>query len=575
MADYISGLTPGQRLLRLLASERRDITYLYVYAALAGFINLSLPLGVQSVIGFVSSGEVSTSLVVLIGFIVLGTLLAGGLQVMQVYLVEIMQQRLFVRVSLDFAVRLPHVRTERLADEYLPELMNRLLDTPTLQKGFSTLLIEISAAALQILFGLLLLSFYHPVFIAFGLLLVLLLLLMIRVTGPKGLSTSLTESQYKYQVVAWLEDVARTVHTFRHPPRQELALNRTDELVEGYLSARQSHFRVLLTQLWGFVAFKVLITAALLSIGCWLLVSKQINIGQFVAAEIVIILTISAVEKVLLKLDVVYDALTSLDKIGHVLDLPVGAAHAGADLPLPATAAGLGVELRHLGYQYPGHAKPPLQDVSLTLRAGEHLGLAGFDGSGKTTLLRVLAGLLDGYTGVVAYDGLALQDIAGEALGRCVGDNISHQSIFAGTLLQNLTLDQASLTPDDVAWALELVGLRDEIYARPQGLSTRLGAGTPLSDSSRQKLLLARALVHRPRLLLLDHFLPGVEPAERLRILRRLLAPHQSWTVLLASNDERVLALCPRIALLSEGRLLADGPSATIIRQPAMQALLS
>ncbi|UOQ82338.1 hypothetical protein [Hymenobacter sp. 5414T-23] len=96
--------------------------------------------------------------------------------------------------------------------------MNRLLDTPTLQKGLSTLLVEFSAAALQILFGLILLSFYHPIFIAFGLLLVALLALMIRFTGPKGLATSLSESKYKYRVVAWLEDVARTVHTFRHSP---------------------------------------------------------------------------------------------------------------------------------------------------------------------------------------------------------------------------------------------------------------------------------------------------------------------------------------------------------------------
>jgi ABC-type bacteriocin/lantibiotic exporter with double-glycine peptidase domain len=569
-----SSLTPGQRLLRLLAAERRDITYLYVYAALTGLISLTLPLGVQSVIGFVSSGDVSTSLVVLIGFIVGGTFLVGALQVMQLYLVEFIQQRLFARVSFDFAVRLPRVRTESLDGQYLPELMNRLLDTPTLQKGLSTMLVEFTAAALQILFGLILLSFYHYVFIAFGLLLIGLLALMIRFTGSKGLSTSLTESKYKYKVVSWLEDVARTVHTFRHSPRQEMALSRTDGLVEGYLHARQSHFRVLLTQFWGFVAFKTLITAALLIIGCWLLISKQINIGQFVASEIVIILTISAVEKVLLKLDVVYDALTSLDKIGHVLDLPVLDPHAGVELPLPTTNAGLRVEIRHLSYQYPGSEKRPVQDVSLVLNPGEHLGLAGSDGSGKTTLLRVLAGLLSGYTGIVAYDGLALQDISGEALGRHVGDNIAHQQLFDGTLLQNITLDQENIKAEDVTWALEMVGLRDDLYSRKQGLNTPLGVGTPLSDSVRQKLLLARALVRRPRLLLLDTFLPGVEPAERLRILQRLLQPEQPWTVLVASNDLRVLSLCPRLALLDEGHVVAEGPFATISELPELRELM-
>ena len=160
-------LTPVQRLFRLIGAERRDITYLYVYASLAGIISLSLPLGVQSVIGFVSSGALSTSLVVLIGLIVLGTTLVGGLQIMQVYLVEYIQQRLMARVALDFAVRLPQVRAEKLHGEYLPELMNRLFDVPTLQKGLAIMLVEFSSAGLQILFGLILLSFYHPVFYCF------------------------------------------------------------------------------------------------------------------------------------------------------------------------------------------------------------------------------------------------------------------------------------------------------------------------------------------------------------------------------------------------------------------------
>lgn len=558
-----SSLTPVQRLFNLLHAERRDITYLYIYAGLAGLISLTLPLGVQSVIGFVSSGDVSTSLVVLISFIVLGTLGVGALQVMQLYLVEFVQRRLFARISFDFAVRLPRVRTEALDGQYLPELMNRLLDVPTLQKGLSTLLVEFSAAALQILFGLLLLSFYHPIFIVFGLLLLGLLALLIRFTAPGGLDSSLIESKYKYRVVAWLEDVARTVNTFRPVPRQQLSLGRTDELVGGYLTARESHFRVLVTQFWGFVAFKSLITATLLIIGCWLLISKQLNIGQFVAAEIVIILIITAMEKVVLKLDVVYDALTSLDKIGHVLDLPMLPASTGT-LTLPQSNAGLGVELRELSYRYPGNPTATLEAVSLRIAPGQRLGLSGHDGSGKSTLLSMLAGLLADYSGVVAYDGLPLRDLSPACLSGEVADNMSHQGLFEGSLLQNLTLEQPGIGPDDVAWALELVGMRDELYARPQGLNTPIGVGTPFSDSSRQKLLLARALVSRPRLLLLDNPLLSVEHAERHRILSRLLGPSQPWTVLLASHEPDTLRLCHRLALLNEGRLVAEGDYETV-----------
>ncbi|WP_310391618.1 ATP-binding cassette domain-containing protein [Hymenobacter sp.] len=571
-----SSLSPVQRLFRLLAAERRDITYLYVYATLAGVISLSLPLGVQSVIGFVSSGAVSTSLVVLIGLIVLGTALVGGLQIMQLHLVEYIQQRLMARVALDFAVRLPRVRAEALEGEYLPELMNRLLDVPTLQKGLATMLIEFSAAGLQIIFGLLLLSFYHPIFIAFGLLLLALLYALIAVTGPRGLRTSIAESQYKYRVVAWLEDVARTVGSFQLPARQGLALSRTDDLLNGHLSARDSHFRVLVTQSWGFVVFKTLVTASLLGIGCWLLIDKQINIGQFVAAEIVIILTIGAVEKLILKIDVVYDALTALDKIGHVLDLESVAPAAGkAALPaVPAPAPGLAVDVRELTYRYPHATRDVLDGVSFGLAAGDHLALLGTDGSGKTTLLRLMAGLLGGYTGQVAYAGLSLPDLSPDALAAAVGDSLAHQHLFSGTVLENITLNQPHLTAADAVWAAGLVGLSDDVYARPEGLQTRVGPGYTLSSGATQKLLLARAVVGRPRLLLLDALLPAAALAERVRVLRRLLAPDLPWTVILATTQPELLDLLPRVAVLQEGRLVAEGALVDLRDTPLLRTLL-
>ncbi|WP_345125225.1 peptidase domain-containing ABC transporter [Hymenobacter antarcticus] len=569
-----------QRLFRLLAAERRDIVYLYIYAALAGVISLSLPLGVQSVIGFVSSGAVSTSLVVLIGFIVLGTLLVGGLQIMQLHLIEYIQQRLMARVALDFAVRLPRVRAESLEGEYLPELMNRLLDVPTLQKGLATMLVEFSAAGLQIVFGLVLLSFYHPIFIVFGLLLVLLLWGLIAATGPRGLRTSIVESKYKYQVVAWLEDVARTVGSFRLPARQNLALGRTDELLNSHLSARDAHFRVLVAQSWGFVIFKTLITAGLLGIGCWLLIDKQINIGQFVAAEIVIIVTINAVEKIILKIDIVYDALTAIDKIGHVLDLETVAPPAGtAALPTGTVtgtepAPGLTVAVRDLTYRYPQATRNVLEGVTFALAAGDHLALVGADGGGKSTLLRLLAGQLNGYTGQVAYSGLSLPDLSPDALAAAVGDSLVHQHLFSGTVLENITLGQTHLTAADAAWAVDLVGLRDDLYAHPDGLNSRVGPGYSLGSGATQKLLLARAVVSRPRLLLLDALLPAAALAEQVRTLRRLVAPDLPWTVIVATTQPELLALLTRVAVMDEGKLVAEGTLEELRDSPALRGVL-
>ena len=227
-------LTTLQRFFRILHQDRKEIGYIYVYAIFAGLINLTLPLGIQAILNTIQGGAISSSWWLLIAGVTVGTLFAGLLIVMQMTVSETLQRRLFTRVSFDFAKRLPNLQTEAVRNEYLPEIVNRFFDTLTLQKGLPKLLIDMSTALMQIVFGLLLLSFYHPLFIFFGLVLLLLLVLIFRLTGPSGLKTSLKESKYKYEVVHWLEEVARALQTFKLAGASELPLSKTDTYVSNF-----------------------------------------------------------------------------------------------------------------------------------------------------------------------------------------------------------------------------------------------------------------------------------------------------------------------------------------------------
>ena len=118
------------------------------------------------------------------------------------------------------------------------------------------------------------------------------------------------------------------------------------------------------------------------------------------------------------------------------------------------------------------------------------------------------------------------------------------------------------------------MGLRDDLYARPEGLQTRVGPGYTLGVGTTEKLLLARAIVGRPRLLLLSHLLPAVDLTERLRVLRQLLAPGLPWTLLLNTTQPELLALLPRVVVLDAGRVVADGTLAEVRDHPALSNLL-
>lgn len=546
-----------QRFWQLLAAEKREIVYLYIYAIVAGLISLSLPLGIQSIIAFVSSGQITVSVVVLITLIVLGLLIVGGMQIMQLWLVEYIQQRIFARTAFDFAYRVPRLQSEALHRYYPPELMNRFSDTVVLQKSMAKLLTDFTTSAIQIIFGLILLSFYHPYFIVFGMILVIVLIGILYLTSSRGIDTSITESKYKYKLLAWLQEMARSMNAFKLGGQSELPSQKTNGFVTSYLKARKQHFRVLMTQYFSFVGFKTVITGGLLVLGAVLVIQREINIGQFVASEIVIILIMTAVEKIIIKLDTIYDLLTSLDKLGQVTDMPL---EEERGMPVPDTGQGLSIQVRSLRYQYPNLEEFAIDGISFDVQASERVCIAGFNRSGKSTLSQLLLGLYENYEGSIAYNHLSMRDLNKNNLRRLIGDNTSKEQVFDGTILENITLGIPNVPVEDVIWATDNVGLTDFIHELPDGLQTELTGGSiRLPASVARKIIMARCLVRRPKMLLLDDFWGGMEKQEKLRLIQMLSSPEFSWTLLIISNDPEVMAICDRTMLLKDGQLVASG----------------
>jgi len=365
-------LTPFRRLIRMLSLDRREILTIYAYAIFSGLINLSLPLGVQAIIGFVVSAEFSASWGLLIFVVVLGVAVSGVIQVLQLTLTEVLQRRIFTRASFEFAYRIPRLKGEFLQGLYAPELVNRFFDTLTLQKGLSKILVDFSGATLQILFGLMLLSFYHPFFVFFGLFLLVLMSLIFWYSGPKGLESSIMESNYKYKVAHWLEELARVMGTFKLAGVSSLPLERTNEFVNKYLTFRKQHFKILVFQFSNIVAFKTLITAGLLILGSMLVINQEINLGQFVAAEIIILLVLSSVEKLILSMETVYDVLTGVEKMGQVTDIPIENDSQNSAYDLVGEHS-FTLELSALDYVYPESNRLVLDQIGLLIQEGDRI----------------------------------------------------------------------------------------------------------------------------------------------------------------------------------------------------------
>jgi ABC-type bacteriocin/lantibiotic exporter with double-glycine peptidase domain len=552
-------LSPTERFWRLLKPDQREIRNVYVYAVFNGLVNLSLPVGIQAIVNLIQGGQVSTSWIVLVCFVIGGVAITGVLYVFQLRITENLQQKIFSRAAFEFAYRIPRIKMEALYKHHAPELMNRFFDTISVQKGLSKILIDFSGAALQTIFGLILLSLYHPLFIAFSLILIVLVYAIFQFTARRGLRTSLKESKHKYEVAHWLEEVARTATTFKLAGKTDLPLEKVDKYVGDYLEARENHFKVLVQQYSLLIVFKVLIATGLLAIGGMLVIEQRMNIGQFIAAELIILMVMSSVEKMILSLETIYDVLTSLEKIGQVTDLELEH-NKGMSFEPKTPKTGLAVDLENICFSYPDMNSNTLNKLNLSVKPGEHLVLMGSSGSGKSTLLNIIAGLYKIDSGSISFDGIPINNLDLNELRTEIGDCLSQEQLFEGTVLQNITMGREAATMDNVKWAVEKLGLNAYIRSLSEGYDTiLLPGGKRLPKSISQKLIMARAIVDKPRLLMLEHFFENIELTERATLIDFITDKSNPWTIIAVSANPTFARQCHRVALLADGKIAHSG----------------
>lgn len=519
--------SPFERLRALMHLERDDLWIVVVYAATVGLFTLATPVAVQSLVSSVAFGTLLQPIVVLSLMLLVALGFQATLKALQARVVESLQQRVFVRTALDLAWRLPRVKPEAAEQGFGPESVNRFFEVVTLQKTAGVLLTDGIAALLQIAIGLLVLAFYHPALLAFDLVLVVLVFTLVWVPAKRGLSTAIDESHAKYEVAAWLEQLARPGALFRARGGAAFATARADALTRRYLNARGAHFRVLFGQTVGVLGLQVLASAALLGLGGWLVVQRELTLGQLVAAELIVAAVTSSVAKLGKLLDSAYDLGTSVDKLGHLLDLEIEALEQGEQVPGQG-----GVRVEVVGAS--DGTSPPL---SLTVSAGDRVAVSGAQGSLIGEWLAALRVPLQGY---VTYNGVETRRARSPALREHVAW-IRRGDLFEGTVLENVTAGRETVTALEARAALERVGLLAELRALPEGIDTRLyHHGAPLSPSQQTRLLIARAIAGSPRLIVVDESLEALTAEHRTRCVQALTRDGAPWTLIALVNEPQV-----------------------------------
>jgi ABC-type bacteriocin/lantibiotic exporter with double-glycine peptidase domain len=542
-----------KRLRQLLALERHDVWSLAWYSGGVGLLSLAVPVAAQALVNTVAFTALGQPVIALAVLVLIGLALAALLRTLRLQTIERFEQRLFVRATHDAAVRLTRARLSAFAERGAPELMNRFFDVVTIQKASSILLVDGLSVVLQGTVSLLLLAFYHPALLAFDVLLIGSILFVVFGLGRGGMETAIKESKVKYNVAAWLEEIASSFRAFKSTSADDLAFRRADALAAEYVHARKKHFRVLLRQTIGSYVIQIFATAGLLGLGGFLVIGGELTLGQLVAAELIVTSVTAGLTYIGKYLESFYDLVASVDKLGAIVDL-AEENYAGLD---PGPGSGGGASLRFEGVSFRhSDGTDALTGVSFSVEPSRQLAILGRDTSGKSTLADLVFALRYATAGRIRIDGLDARDYALRELRAKVA-LVSGPEVFDGTVLDNVLMG-ATLDHADVTGALKAAALDTDVAALSNGLSSTLGhAGSKLTSSQVARLMIARALVRRPKLLVLDESLDGLGMPTIDQILSELRRYTPELSLLVLTSREDIALRVGSVAFLENGKLTA------------------
>lgn len=554
LEHHTSYFSVVRQLFKLMSEEKKDFILLLMYVILVGFLSLAIPLAAQALVNTIAAGVFIQPLIVLTIIVFVCLLFAGFLRLLKLSLLERIQKRVFARVAIQIAHHLPQVKYSALSTTYAPQLANRFFDVITIQKTLSKILVDGPTAVLQVAIGLLLMAFYSPYLLAFDIFIILFLFFGLWILGIGGLSSSIKESYQKYHVAEWLEEIARCQVGFKRFGMLNFAIERTDSLVMNYIDARRRHFSVLYRQAMAHYAFRAIASAGILSIGGWLVINRQLTLGQLVAANLVLVSVLAATEKLFGLLEAHYDLLTAVDKVGHVTSLPTDK-KSGSKI-IPPNDKGASVKCSGLQYSYP-QGMEVLSGLNLNVAAGGRISIVGKSGAGKTTLVGLLCGVLEPKHGTITIDQIDVRDIKFENLHNTVALVSSSNEVFEGTIEENVLVGRENIPYTDLVWALNVAQFTEHLSTFADGIKTKVvSEGGNLSRGQIQRLLIARALVGKPRLLILDEAFTGVDEQDKIQILNEIYSNKHSWTIVDISHDPEVVVRSSMIYVLENGRII-------------------
>ncbi len=542
-----SKYSPVERLSKHILNEKDDLLILTYLTLGYSLLSIATPVAVQALVNNITMGGVIQPLIV-ISVILFGLLVLSGLLfVLETYVVELIQRRLFVSTAIHVANKTQGAVIS-IYDKTNPvELVNRFFDVTTIQKSAAVLLTVGFIASIQVIIGSIILIFYSFYFAIIVFMVLLFFWFILSVLGKNATKTAIEESEAKYATAAWLESIAGNFYLFKFYNGLHRAESFTNALASRYLAKRTHHFSYLLRQIFSAVMFYAFIGAVMLATAGILVVNSQINLGQFVAAELIFFGVLGAFVRLVSKLGDYYDILAALDKIGMLDDLPQEEIKANQTVLEQLSL----LTANSISFTYSDRIHP-IQNINFRLEKGNSLAILGVSGCGKSTIVDLITGLREPKKGQIEYNGVDLRQINHGMLRNQIGI-ATKVEIIEGSILDNIQLNNTDISLHQINAVLMELNLVDDFAKLEHGLDTILtGFGAPLSTTQLQRLMLVRAIVTNPELLIIDGIIDNLSKEQTKIVIDYFIKRKKDWMLLVTTRSKEIAAQFDQQLILTD-----------------------
>ncbi|TKB93129.1 MAG: ATP-binding cassette domain-containing protein [Nitrospira sp.] len=517
-----------------MKAEKKIMSLIFSYALAVGFFSLIIPLTVQELVSTFSYAVQPVMIWTLTGIMLSVLLFVGLFKTFHFYAVDVVQRRIFARVTVAMVDQLPRNRFKGTR----PEIANYFIETVFMQRALSTLLIDLINVVVGGTVGMIMLVVYHPYFLMYDILLMTGFAITFFVLSRGALRTTLAMSHAKYDVFNFVQEVSKNALQLKATDSRPFLMNKTNELVSRYVETRKARFAVLVRQYIGSVGGQAIAQAGALGIAASLMSLGQLTLGQLVAVQAVVSALVINFDSLIKNMGYVYYFFASLTHLDEVFSQEQDHISTESTVALPKHLA-QGVRVTCKGVSLVHSGVSVFDGFNLDVAPGEKLGIYARTTGAKTALARVLGGLEVPTNGVVQYNGVDLRYIDGNAINQCRSVMIDSQlSLVRGTVEENIVMGRSYVTYDDLNWALRFTELEEDVEGLPRGAKSDISTlGESLSPTHIVQILLARAILGRPQVLIFDGLIHSLEPSLRERILRRLCSKDEAWSVIFVSTD--------------------------------------